>query len=97
MEIKEMPDFESVVNNEPLILLSRIENLMHNPFLTLIEVLFSLLNVKQGDNEDLLDYLSRFRSEKDVVMRLLDHKLIDGYVERLPEYMSLLVTDTAGR
>ena len=45
--IKEIPDFESVIRNDPLILLGMIGNLMHTlertkyPSLTLIEVHFS--------------------------------------------------------
>ena len=43
------------------------------PALTLIEVLLSFLKIKQGDNEDLLDYLSRFKSERDIVKRLFSN------------------------
>ena len=56
------------------------------PALTLVEVLLSFLKIKQGDNEDLLDYLSQFKSERDIVKRLFRNKLIDGYIEGLPEY-----------
>ena len=95
MAIKEMPDFESVIRNDPLTTLSRVESLMHTPerakypSLTLIEVLLSWLNTKQGADEDLLDYLSRFWSERDVAMRLYDSRLIDGFVGRLPSFLSL--------
>lgn len=58
------------------------------PALTLVEVLLSFLKVKQGDNKDLLDYLSRFKSERDIVMRLFDYKLINGFVENLPDYVN---------
>ena len=95
MAIKEMPEFESVIRNDPLATLSRVEILMHTPerarypSLNLIEVLLVWLNTKQGADEDLLDYLSRFRSERDVVMRLYDGRLIDGFVGRLPSFISL--------
>ena len=65
--LKEMPDYDSYVKNEPLELLVRVEQLMHTPMkakyppLTLIEVLYSFLSLKKGDNEELLDYLSRFK------------------------------------
>ena len=67
--IKEMSTYESQIINEPLKLLATVESLMHtperakNPPLTLVEVLSSFLKLKQGDNEELLDYLSRFKSE----------------------------------
>ena len=63
------------------------------PSLTLVEVLLSFLKVKQGDNEDLLDYLSRFKSERDVAMRLVGREFLDGYTERLEEYNNLPAGD----
>ena len=51
------------------------------------------MNIKQGADEDLLDYLSHFWSEQDVVMRLFDSRLIDGFVERLPNFPSLSAVD----
>ena len=62
--IKEMSDYDTAVHNEPLELLKRIETLMHTPerakypSLTLVEVLLNLLKIKQGDKEELIDYLS---------------------------------------
>ena len=101
--LKEMPDFESSILNQPIVLLERVENLMHTPMkakyppLTLVEVLISFLQIKQGDNESLLDYLSRFKSERNVMLGLVGKRLIDGYTERTPEYLALAVTDTAGK
>ena len=65
------------------------------PALMLIEVLLSFLKIKQGDNEDLLDYLPQFKSERDIVKRLFRNKLIDGYIEGLPEYTAAV--DDAAR
>ena len=62
---KEMPDFESVVKNDPLTTISRVERLMHIG----------------GANENILDYLSRFRSGRDIMMQLFVSRLIDGFVE----------------
>ena len=64
--IKDMPEFETKIRNEPLALLKTIEMLIHTPekakylFLTLVEVLCSFLKVKKGENEELLEYLTRF-------------------------------------
>ena len=44
------------------------------------------MKVKQGDNEELLDYLTRFKSERDIVMRLFRKRLLDGYTENLPDF-----------
>ena len=65
--LKEMSDFNSVVKNEPLEFLVRVARLMHTsmkakyPPLTLIEVLYRFLLLKQGENEELLYYLVRFK------------------------------------
>ena len=77
MTLQEMPDFDTKVKQEPLVLLERIEQLMHTPekakypLLTTVEILCNFLRCKQGDKESLLDYLSRFKSERDVLYRIL--------------------------
>ena len=55
--------------------------------ITLIEVLLSFLKIRQGEHEDLYDYLSRFKTERNIVMRLAGNNLIDGYIMSLPEYV----------
>ena len=92
--IKEMSAFKSKIRNDPLALLEMIEILIHTPekakypSLTLVEVLCSFLRVKQGENEELLDYLSRFKTERDITFRLLGRGVIDGFTENLPEYLA---------
>ena len=74
--LKEMPNYDSDVKNGTLELLVRIERLMHTPMkakyppLTLIGMLYIFLSLKQGDNKELLDYLSRFKSERNVMTNL---------------------------
>ena len=59
-----MPAYENTIKNDPLELLRIVEMLMHTPenaeypTLTLIEVLLSLLKIRQGEYEYLYDYLS---------------------------------------
>ena len=75
--IKEMSTFETKIKHEPIALLEMIKMLMHTPekakypSLTLIEVLLSFTKIKQGKNEELIDYLSRFKTERDIMFRLL--------------------------
>ena len=89
--LKEISDFNSVVKNEPLELLARVERLMHTPMkakyppLTLIEVLYSFLLQKKGDNEELLDYLGRFKSERNVMMSMFGESMLDGFAENTSE------------
>ena len=93
--LKEMSDFNTVVKNEPLELLARVERLIHThmkakyPPLTLLEVLYSFLNLKQGENEVLLDYLGRFKSERNVMLNLFGKKMLDGFAENTPKYLAL--------
>ena len=68
--IKELPNYEREIQNEPLKLLEEVKALMHTPmrarypFMSLTENLASLINVKQNDNELLVDYLERFEQDK---------------------------------
>ena len=99
--IKEIPTFETMIRNEPLALLETIEMLIRMPekakypSLTLVEVLCSFLKVRQGENEEFLEYLTRFKNERDITFRLLGRGIIDGFTEKFPEYLS--VADDAAR
>ena len=63
------------------------------PFLMLIEVFASLLNFRQGESEDLISYLSRFKSEKDVAENLYGKEFLHGYIKRTQEYQTLSDAD----
>ena len=66
------------------------------PTFILTEVFLSFLKVKHFANEDLVDYPSWFKTEIGIVIRLLGgDRLIDGYMELLPGYIS--ATDDDGR
>ena len=87
-----MSDFEAKNKREPLVLLERIEQLMHTPekakypSLTTVEIMSNFLKCQQGDKESLLDYLSRFKSERDVVYRILGKNFLNGFAENLPDW-----------
>ena len=99
--IKEMITFETMIRNEPLALLETIEVLIHtpekakHPSLTLVEVLCSFLKVRQGENEEFLEYLTRFKNERDITFWLLGRGIIDGFTKTFPEYLS--AADDAAR
>ena len=101
MTLQEMPDFNSKVKREPLVLLERIEQLMHMPekakypSLTTVEILCNFLKCKQGEKESLLDYLSRFKSERDVLYRILGKKFLNGFTENLPGWNGDTMSDDA--
>lgn len=87
-----MPDFDTKVNKEPLVLLDRIEQLMHTPkrakypLLTILEILCNFLKCKQGEKKSLVDYMSRFKSERDVNFRIMGKIFLDGFAENSPEW-----------
>ena len=89
--LKEMPDYDSVIKKEPLALLERIEQLMHTPerakypSLTTVEILSNFLKCRQGEKESLVDYLSRFKSERDVVYQIMGKKFLDDFAESSSE------------
>ena len=93
--IKELPKYDSgatKIRDDPLRLLEVIENLMHTPekakypVLTIVKIWHSFLKTRQGEKEGLLDYLSRFKSERDVVYRLIGKKFLNDFSEKLPGY-----------
>ena len=75
------------IKNDPLELLKEVESLMHVPQkakyppLTLVEVPCNFMKVKQAENELLLDYMNRFKSETKVLTRLFVKRIVDGYAE----------------
>ena len=81
--LEEMSDFESRIKNNPLELLKETETLMHVPQrakyppLTLVEVLYEFMRVKQGGKESLIDYVNRFKSEVEVLKRLFGKGITD--------------------
>ena len=97
--IRELPNYEADVLDEPLQLLIEIERLMHvprkavYPTLAIIETLSNLLSLRQGDNESLLTYLEKFKSEKNVVVNLLGEKILDGHVENTQAYRDISDAD----
>ena len=99
ISLKEQSDFDSKVLNKPLVWMERIKMLVHMPekakypFLTLIEVFASLLNFRQGEHEDLVSYLSRFKSERDVVQNLYGKEFLHGYIKRTDAYQAWVDAD----
>jgi hypothetical protein len=61
--IEEHPDYETPIRDDPIELLSKIKVLMHDlirakyPFASVTEAMIRMLNIKQIENEGLLDYV----------------------------------------
>ena len=52
-----------------------------------MEILSYFLKTKQGDKEELLDYLLRFKNKRDVMFCLMGKGFLDGLSEALPDYV----------
>ena len=90
--IEELPDYTSIIQDNPIELLKAIERQVHvpdravYPTLTVIEAMAGLLSVRQGEKESLLSYLERYKSEKNVMEVLVGKSFLNKFVEQSPEY-----------
>jgi hypothetical protein len=72
-QIEEHLDFEATIRNNSIELLEKIKVLMHNlirskyPYASLTKAISRMLNLKQSENEALLDYVKRFKESGDIM------------------------------
>ena len=101
--IKELPDYESKIQDDPIELLKAIENQVHvpdravYPTLTIIEAMISLLSIRQGEKEGLLSYLERYKSEKNVVEGLVGKGFLNEFLPEQLVLCSVSWSSAAGR
>ena len=94
-QIEEHPDFESKIKNNPIALLDAIKILMHDPvraqypMVLMTEALTRLINVKQMENEPLLDYIKHFKQLCNIVKSHLRTRLLDTFTEHSEEYRKI--------
>ena len=90
--IEEHPGFETKIRDDPIELLERIKVLMHDPirakypFASLTEEMSRMLNLKQNENEGLLDYVKRFKESRDITKSHVGTDILDKFVENTREY-----------
>ena len=90
--IKEDPKFETEIRDEPLRVLEAISTLMYTPvrarylFSTLAETLSSVFNIRQIQDEKLVDFIERFNQEKQLVKTQLGEHFLDLFVGNTVEY-----------
>jgi hypothetical protein len=86
------PKFESVIHDDPVELLDKIKVLMHDPirakypFASLTGAISKMLNLKQSENEGLLDYDNRFKELRDIMKSHVGTDILDKFVENTLEY-----------
>jgi adenosyl cobinamide kinase/adenosyl cobinamide phosphate guanylyltransferase len=90
--IEDHPDFESAIRDDPIELLEKIKVLMHDPirvkypYASLTEALIRLMNIKQFEQEQLLDYIKRFKQFRDITKSHVGTNILDKFVENTREY-----------
>eukprot|EP00980_Cylindrotheca_fusiformis_P024330 scaffold11755_cov81-Cylindrotheca_fusiformis.AAC.1 len=85
IRIKEHPEFETTIYNDPIELLKAVKMLMHDPvcatypYLSVADALAKLINVKQKEDESLNDYVERFKQVKSVAKSHLGEDFRDKF------------------
>ena len=85
------PDFDTKIYNNPIELLVAIKVLMYdtiraqNPMVVMTETIGRLINIKQQE-DSLLDYVKRFKQQRDILVSQLGKRFLDSFVEQLEEY-----------
>ena len=59
------------------------------PFALMTEALTRLLHVKQGDQEQLLDYVKRFKEARDVITSIVGKDILNKFIENTQEYQDI--------
>ena len=93
--IEEHPDFDTKLQDDPIELLKAIKVLMHDPirakypYASLTEAVARIVNIKQMENEDLLDYVKRFKQARDITKSHVGTEILDTFVQNTLEYKGL--------
>ena len=93
-QLQKEPDFATAIENNPIALLKAIQVLSQTssraqyPMVALTESFCSLLNIKQFENESLLDYVKRFKHFRDVLKGFVGTNILDHFSTTLKTYKS---------
>ena len=93
--VEEHKDYLTTIRDNPIELLKKIKILMHDPvrskypFASLTEAISRMINLKQMDNEQLLDYVKRFKQTRDIMSSHMGTEILDKFVENTTEYKSI--------
>jgi hypothetical protein len=85
--VEEHPEFETTIRDDPIELLNKIKVLMHDPirakspFASLTKAISRMLNLKQSENEGLLNYVKRFKESRDIMKSHVGTDILDKFVK----------------
>ena len=96
-KVETHPDFQSTdtslkIENSPLRLLTVVKELVHDharaqcPFASGWNALQRFANLKQDDNESVIDYHKRFKQSRDIIKTQMGTKLFETWVKRSEKY-----------
>ena len=92
LRIKEHPSFETTIQDDPIELLKAIKILTHDPmrakylYVSLTEAISRMLNIKQMENEGMLDYMKRFKQTRDVMKSHMGTEVLDKFIKNTTKY-----------
>ena len=90
--IEESTDFETKIRDNPIELLKTIKIVMHDParakypYASLSKHFVDLVNMRQNENESLIDYVKRFKQARDIVVSHIGKEALDTFMENTHEY-----------
>jgi hypothetical protein len=93
--IEAHPDYETKLKNNPIAVLEAIKSLMHEsvrsqyPPATITDALCRLINAKQWENEQIMDYVKRFKQLRDVAKSVMGDGFLKEYTENTAAYKKL--------
>ena len=100
-KVEQAENFDTTIRNNPIELLKKIKELMHNPgdasydYISLIMALKMLLLANQKDKESLYDYTARIKQGRDVLKSLAGGTLLDKFTENRKCYKEIVATGSA--
>jgi hypothetical protein len=90
--IKEHPEFESKIRDDPIELLKAIKILMQDTvrakynYASVTDAFWRILSTKQVEGESVADYASRVKHQRDVLKTHVGKHFLDVFVENTEEY-----------
>ena len=60
------------------------------PYALLMEAVARTLNIKQMENENLIDYVKRFKQARDILTSHIGSKVLDQFIENTPEHRAAI-------
>jgi hypothetical protein len=91
--IEEHPDYETLIQDDPIELLNKTKMLMHDPirakypYASLTEAMSRMLSINQIESEGLLDYDKRFKESSDIM------KTHVGSSSKIPDNIKMKLTN----